>query len=562
MSGYAYTPLILPVLASTLIIAALVGYCWRHRTVPGAVALAVAMTLFLPWTIGEALGLAAVDPSIQRFWTRFEAMWPVGVVTAVLCFALQFANLDRWLTRRNIVALSLPALLAALLAATNPADDPIWRGGQLGDGVEVLSRSVRWALFGYMWVLAAAITLVFLWLFVRSPVHRWPVAACLLGQTVVRIGGALDVTGANPFAPVDAAVLGGTFSSAMYAVALFGFRMFDVIPVARRTVIEQMGEGMLVLDAKRRIVDLNREAESIFGVPASQLWLRDADELFRRMSVERPEASGGRSETDGIRISVGAADRVFARHESALADRYGRSLGFLVLLHDVTAQRDAQLRLVEQQRALATLQERDRVARELHDSIGQVMGYVKMQVQTARLLLADRPAEADSHLAQAAAVAQEAHADIREYIIGARTGLSRAGLVTALEEYLRALDERHDVETTLTVGPELASSTLDPSVEVQLLRIIQEALTNVRKHGGARQAMIRLDVVNGHVRAIVQDDGRGFEVSAATSFDSGRFGLSYMRERAAEVGGEVAFDSTPGRGTVVTITVPIGGQLQ
>jgi signal transduction histidine kinase len=558
MSTYQYSPYIWPVLASMVCIAVLVVFCWRRRSVPGALSLAVAMALFLPWTIGELLELTAVDSATELFWYKFQALWPLPVLTGMLCFALQFANLDHWLTRRNLALLSVPPIAAAVAMLTNPIHQLIWSGVDGGDSVPPLTGAGRWALYAYAVSLALVITLVFVWLFVRSPLHRWPVAVCLVGQAGARIGGALDISGANPFEPIDATVLGGAFASAMYVVALFGFRMFDVIPVARKTVIAQMREGMLVLDARRRIVDSNPAAEKILGLPSQRLRGRDAFEILQSPPPGQGTSDGKVFDQRDIFIGGGESCRHFAVQSSPLKDRQGRPLGYLLLLHDVTDERSAQARILEQQRALAALQERDLVARELHDSIGQVMGYVKMQVQAARALLQEHPGEADANLEQAAAVVQDSHADVREYILGARTGLSaQVDLLTALRVYLRQFSNSYQIEAELIAPPELDARKLEPTAEVQLLRIIQEALTNVRKHGRARGVSVTLSVECSRIHALVADNGVGFDPSRLDAKEGRTFGLSIMRERAEEVGGTLQVESAPGDGTRVMISVPL-----
>ncbi|MCU0296213.1 MAG: histidine kinase [Candidatus Nanopelagicales bacterium] len=558
MSTYQYSPFIWPVLASTVCITALVVFCWRRRSVPGAVSLAVAMALFLPWTIGELLELTAVETATALFWHRFQALWTLPVLTGMLCFALQFANLDRWLTRRNLALLSVPPVAAAVAMLLNPTHHLIWSRVDGGDSGLPMTGVGRWVLYGYAVSLALAITLVFVWLFVRSPLHRWPAAVCLCGQAVARVGGVLDASGANPFEPIDAMMLGGAFASAMYVIALFGFRMFDVAPIARQTVIAQMREGMLVLDAQRRIIDCNPAAEKILGLPSQRLRGRDADEILQVPAPAQGKCDENLRDQPEISVGSGSSCRHFAIQSSPLTDRRECPLGHVILLHDVTDERSAQARILEQRQALAALQERDRVARELHDSIGQVLGYLKMQVQAARALLKQHPEQADAYLEQAATVAQDSHADVREYILGARTGLSaHVDFVTALREYVRQFNTIHGIEAELIAPPEMDEWTLTRTTEVQLLRVIQEALTNVRKHARARSVLVTLRVDSACIQALVADNGVGFDPSRLDGKERRTFGLDIMRERAEDVGGTLQIESAPGDGTRVVISVPL-----
>jgi signal transduction histidine kinase len=232
----------------------------------------------------------------------------------------------------------------------------------------------------------------------------------------------------------------------------------------------------------------------------------------------------------------------------------------LILLDDVTDQKQAQAQLLEQQRALATLHERDRLARELHDTLGQVLGYIKMQAAVAETYLErDQPLEAKCRLVRLTAAARDAQADVREYILGTRAGVSsEVPLVPALQDYLRQFGENFGIATELNVSPELADFVFDPMAGAQLLRIIQEALTNVRKHARAHRVEVRIAVGEGRAEAAVQDDGAGFDPAAVQSTGGRRFGLQVMRERAEEVGGAVQVHSAPGEGTRVVITVPLG----
>jgi signal transduction histidine kinase len=151
---------------------------------------------------------------------------------------------------------------------------------------------------------------------------------------------------------------------------------------------------------------------------------------------------------------------------------------------------------------------------------------------------------------------------VREYILGVRAaGSAEIEFLPSLEDYLRRFRATYGIAATLEASPGLAGRVLEPMVGAQLLRIIQETLTNVRKHARARAVHIGLSVSDGQAEAVVQDDGEGFDPARLETAEASTFGLRFMRERAHEVGGTVRVDSVPGEGTRVVITVPLQGRV-
>ena len=491
-------------------------------------------------------------------WFKFQAVWGLPAATAELCFALQYAHLGHLLTRRNLAWLSIPPLLVLLLALTNEAHHWLWLGFWFEGQVRPLRSSLTWIAFLYVYVLGLAVCIVFIRLFIRSPQHRWPAALILCEMLITRTAVLLDKTDANLFAPMDLTVLVWNAGAIVYGLALFGFRMFDPIPLARKTVIEQMREGMLVLDAGQQIVDLNPAAERILGLPAGHARGHPASNLlpgWAEMSASLDDPAKAQPE---IRLGTGSQARDYALHVSPLKNPQGQALGHLLLLHDVTEQKRAQTQLLDQERALAMLSERERLAREMHDSLAQVLGYVKMQAQAARDRLAqDQQAAADNHLAHLIAVAQDAHADVREYILGAKSATpAQPGFLPALRQYLQRFGETYSLRTELMVSPGLHDDSLEATVNAQLLRIIQEALTNVRKHANAKCVQVSVRHLTNQAQVIVQDDGAGFGPALLAKPEGQKYGLGFMRERAEGVGGSVEIHSAPGAGTQVLIWVP------
>jgi signal transduction histidine kinase len=217
-------------------------------------------------------------------------------------------------------------------------------------------------------------------------------------------------------------------------------------------------------------------------------------------------------------------------------------------------------RLHRQIQALAVTEERERIAREMHDSLAQVLGYVNTKAQATETFIEQGQNErAMTNLGQLAEAARAAYADVREGILGLRASLGEdRSFLQTLEEYLVQWQGQSGVAVALqTSPPEGFEPRLSPQAEVQVLRLIQEALANVRKHAGAHQARVRLRIDDGFLEASIEDDGVGFEPDALTRSQLPRFGMATMRERAEAIGGTLEVISEPGRGTRVMARVPV-----
>jgi signal transduction histidine kinase len=206
-------------------------------------------------------------------------------------------------------------------------------------------------------------------------------------------------------------------------------------------------------------------------------------------------------------------------------------------------------------RGLAVSEERLRIAHEMHDGLAQVLAYVNTKAQVVREhLKRERIDEAMKHLDQLAAAAREIYGDVRESIIGLRSAAGPDNTTTdSLREYVATWEAQTGILCRLHLEADLRLPT---GAELQVLRIVQEALANVRKHSRAGHADLSVEQEDGRIRITVQDDGVGFIPGELGRSEFPRFGLSTMRERAESVGGLFQLDSAPGGGTRVSIEVP------
>lgn len=214
------------------------------------------------------------------------------------------------------------------------------------------------------------------------------------------------------------------------------------------------------------------------------------------------------------------------------------------------------LRATALEREAAVAEERSLIARELHDSIAQSLAFLKIQTQLLRDAVAKGNTEArDRSMAELDVGVRECYADVRELLVHFRTRTQDEDIEEALRATLSKFEHQTGVAAALSMSGQ--GLPLAPDVQIQVLHIVQEALSNVRKHAGARHVQLR---VQRHPwRFEVQDDGGGFDPQAVPP-DSLHVGLGIMRERAQRIGASLRLESRAGGGgTCVTLELPTAG---
>lgn len=208
----------------------------------------------------------------------------------------------------------------------------------------------------------------------------------------------------------------------------------------------------------------------------------------------------------------------------------------------------------------AVLQERNRIAREIHDTLAQGFAGISVQLElVARMIATAKPDQARTHLDQARILVRTSLAEARRSVWDLRSqALESGGLPEALAETAKQLTAGTPVQTGVQVSG--TARQLAPAVENNLLRIGQEAITNAIKHAEARRILVDLSFHQQSVRLEVRDDGRGFAPdSYQPSPVEGHFGLRGMRERAEQIGGVLTINSAAGAGTEIVVDVKLNG---
>jgi PAS domain S-box-containing protein len=228
------------------------------------------------------------------------------------------------------------------------------------------------------------------------------------------------------------------------------------------------------------------------------------------------------------------------------------TMTFLHAIAGLAASSAEIFRLVSATQRQVALEERQRLARELHDSVSQALYGIALGARSARNRLARDPQRAVEPLDYILGLAEAALADMRSLILELQPeSLEREGLVAALAKRVDALKARYGIDMRKDLPDE---PPIPLAVKQDLYRIGQEALHNLVKHSRAKHASLRLRVDGDALTMEVADDGEGFDPSRSYP---DHFGLPSMRERAQSRGGEIQIESRPGEGTTVRVRVPI-----
>jgi signal transduction histidine kinase len=324
-------------------------------------------------------------------------------------------------------------------------------------------------------------------------------------------------------------------------------------------IIENMPVAVILAEAPTgRLVLSNRRVEEIWRQPfiaspdvqeyRAYIGYHPDGRLYEphEWPLARAMATGETIHSEEIEVLRGDGTRGFISASAApIRDRDGQIVAAVVSFADATELKEA----ARQAQALAVLEERQRLARDLHDSVSQALFGVALATHNALSNWDRKPDLARERIRNAHQLAKTAQAEMRALIFELRPDqLATDGLVKALELQTNALIERRTFEVDVSLGDEPDVSL---PVKEAFYRIAQEAINNAVKHARPKRLAVRLERANGALRLEVRDDGRGFNPAGQYP---GHFGLRSMQERAARIGAQLDIASQPKQGSRVSLT--------
>jgi PAS domain S-box-containing protein len=325
-------------------------------------------------------------------------------------------------------------------------------------------------------------------------------------------------------------------------------------------ILESAMDAIITVNEGQILTMLNPAAERMFGFEGKDIVGRPLDELlperFRKKHTDHIRSFG---QTKVTARSMGKLGTLLGRRASgeefpievsiSQINVSGQKL-YTAIIRDITERKLLEGQIQE----LATLEERNRISRELHDSVTQSLYSINLQSDaTIMALSSGRIEDAEKRLQTLKDIAQDSMAEMRLLIFELHPSiLEEAGLVTALRLRLETVESRSGIQAGLDVKGE---RRLPIAVEKELYQISLEGLNNVLKHAKAKKVLVRISFEHDRCRLMIQDDGVSFDLERNDRF--GGYGLENIRDRLEKIGGELTIISEPGKGSTLDIEVAI-----
>jgi PAS domain S-box-containing protein len=334
---------------------------WRRSNAPGAVPLAMLTLGVAIWAIAYALSLAFVELSAQVFWYNL-VYFGIGLLPASwLAFALEYVGLGSWLTRRRLALLAIVPMWTLVMVWTNDLHR-LFRTEVYQTEIgpyKVLATTLGpafWVHTLYSYLLLGLGTFLLLRNILRmSRIYRRQAGPLMVAVCAPWVGNALYLSGISPFPNLDLTPFAFSISGVALTWDLVRFHLFEIVPVARSAVLENMDDGVIVLDVGNHIVDMNPAAERLSNQNAAAVIGQSADQVFGQWSeiVERYRQV---SEThEELTLETDAGRKSFDLRISPLYDRHARLTGRIVVFRDISDHKQIAEELRQQNEALIRL---------------------------------------------------------------------------------------------------------------------------------------------------------------------------------------------------------------
>ena len=559
---FHFIPYSVLLFASSCAMLLLALYGIKQRELTGAKFFVASMFVGIIWVLGNSLEIMGTDLRTKLFWANLQYLSYAFAPEFWLFMVFQFSGHENWVRPRTILILSIIPVLTSVFVWLDPFLGLVRRNIVLspGSSFSVIRKDYGpwfWVHFAHCYILNTfSLVLLFGAIWRKNKTYHRQAIFLLIGLILIMLPNVLYITGLSAIRRFDISPVSSLFSALIIAWGIFRHYLFDLVPIAREQIFEKMSSGAIVTDPKKRILDINERAKRMFHVTDEKVIGKNVEE---QIPVLFPPNKDRYRE---ILLEEGSHTRYFEVTLSPLKDYRENLAGWLFLVNDITGLHYAQEQLLCQQRELAVVEEQHRVARDLHDNIGQILSFTGIQVQTIQREIQRNNIEtATDYLQRLASVTDQTYNSLREYVFNLRSPkIKEIPFRTLLEKYVVEDFKNTDISLKIEIDPRVEPLLESAEKKNHLVSLTKEAINNSVKHSGASEIIIEAIVDQTGYEYSIEDNGKGFPKSFSEN-SSPTSGVKIMKERALLSGGEMRIFSSPGKGTRICVYYSEEGKI-
>lgn len=586
---FQYTPYIFPLLFAVILSTWIAYYSWQRRSSDHAILLFLLALTITEWTAFYILQITGANLQTKLVFSDIKYIGVSFTPLLWIVFAINYANPGKPLTWRTVLPLAVIPLLTSVLALTSNWHSLFWTNFQLKNYGIVSDFDATygpwyWVHLAYSYLLILAGTIIVFRTIRRSQgLHRQQAVTLIVAVLAPWLGNILYFSGLNPLPYLDLTPFAFTITVTALTWAILGFQLVDLAPVARDLIVDEMKDGMIVLDAQDRMVDINPSAERMIRLSAAQVIGKPAREALSTWPDLIERYSRVTDALDEVFVGEGAATAWLELYISPLHDRRRRFLGRVIVMRDITARKE-----MENALSLALTQAREasqlksqllaRVSHELRTPLSSILGFAELLGMNSFGTLQESQKSATGQIIESANYLNSLIDQLldqaqlaSETLILENAPFATDELVQKIKANMGGQAQEKGLIFHIDLAPDVPRTLYGDArrIEQILVHLVGNAVKFTRE--GRVDLRIRL-LDAAHWMIQVSDTGPGIPKEAQSYiFEAFRLvntaivnenrgaglGLTITRQLVELMKGSIQVESQPGQGSTFTVTLPL-----
>ncbi len=589
-TSWQFSPYMIPLFVSLAIAITFAAYLWKQRHLAEVTALLVLILSIAQWSLCYMLEIGAADLPTKIFWGKMQYFGIAITPAAWFVVALYCTGRAHWVTRVQLGLLAIIPVLTLLLVWNTETHGLVWAGVKLDASHQPAMLEIRhglwfWVYWAYSYLLLFFGSVLLLQsVFLASTVFRWQSGLLILAILGPWLGNLVYILQIPAIPNLDFTPILFVFSGVIIGWNVIGFKLLDIMPSAHRTIIDSMTDGVIVLDASNRIVDINPAGQRLFGFNTTRAIGKKGTQIFTGWPKLLDHYRESASVRDEITLrGANSNQQFFDMQISPIYNSQGQLTGRIMVLRDITARKEAEIAVVEaRDKALEVSRLKSEilanVSHELRTPLSTILGYAELLEYDGYGPLAEPQKQTLRHIITSAQFLTDL---VNELLDEARLEvgslklknepLSPRDLARAVEIKLRILAENKKLAFVITVANDVPEVILgDPH---RLEQILVNLVGNAIKFTEQGQVSVQI-LCPDCAKLVIQvaDTGEGIppeiqphifepfqqaDGSVTRKHRGAGLGLSIVRQLTSLMDGQVTVASDLGQGSVFTILLPL-----